>query len=56
MTNLENVLAMQCFWRLALQVKLDPDPKTQNKLQEEYNCKNCDSWACCSRLSEKLKR
>ncbi len=54
MTKLEKANAMQCFGKLVGNVELDPDPKTQDKLQEEYNCKNCDSYEYCQKLAGTL--
>lgn len=50
MNKLEKARAMKCFGRLAEKVELDPDPNTQDKLQEEYNCQNCDSHLYCVKL------
>lgn len=55
MTKLEKAKAMQCFGRLAENVELDPDPNTQDKLVEEFNCKNCDSYEYCKKLADTLK-
>ncbi len=55
MTKLEKVHAMECFGKLVQNVELDPDPKTQDKLQEEYNCKNCNAYEYCQKLADTLK-
>ncbi len=54
MTKLEKAKAMVCFGRLISDVELDPDPKTQDKLQQEYNCKNCDTYLYCRKLADTL--
>ena len=55
MTKLEKAEAMKCFSDLVKQVELDPDPKTQDKLMEEFNCKNCTSYKYCRKLADTLK-
>ena len=55
MNKLEKGKAMKCFGRLVEQVECDPDPRTQDNLTEEYNCKNCDSHRFCSQLADILK-
>ncbi len=54
MTNLEKARAMKCHGRLIENVELDPAPDTQDKLVEEYNCKNCESYNYCATLSGTL--
>lgn len=54
MINLEKARAMKCFGGQVETVELDPDPKTQDELMEEYNCKNCDSYKYCRRLADTL--
>ncbi len=54
MTKLEKGKAMQCFGKLVVNVELDPDPQTQDKLMEEFNCKNCGSYQYCQQLSDTL--
>ncbi len=51
MTKLEKARAMRCFGKLVESVELDPDPKTQDKLQQEFNCKNCGSYGYCRELA-----
>lgn len=53
-SNLERARAMKCFGKLAEMVELDPDPKAQDKLQEEFNCKNCDSYPYCCQIADTL--
>ena len=55
MTKLEKAKAMQCFGMFVHIIESDPDPKTQYKREEEYNCKNCSTWAYCRRLADTLK-
>jgi len=55
MTNLERARAMKCFGKQVEIVELDPDPNTQDKLMEEYNCKNCESYTFCKRLADTLE-
>ncbi len=55
MTKLEKARALKCFGEMAETVELDPDPKTQDKLQVEYNCKNCDNYKYCCELADTLK-
>ena len=55
MKQLEKARAMKCFGRFAEMVELDPDPKTQDKLQKEFNCRNCVNWKYCCQLAETLK-
>jgi hypothetical protein len=55
MTKLVKAHAMECFGRLVQETELDPDPKTQDKLMEEYNCKNCDTYEYCCKLADTLK-
>lgn len=50
----ERAKAMQCFGKIVAIVEKDPDPNTQQALQEEYNCKNCDSWQYCCQLAGTL--
>ena len=54
MDNLGKARAMKCFGSLAETVALDPDPHTQDKLQEEFNCKNCDLHKYCCELAKTL--
>lgn len=54
-TKLEKARAMKCFGKLVENVELDPDPNTQDKLTEEFNCKNCDSYKYCRKLADTLK-
>ena len=54
MTKLEQARAMKCFGKLVENVELDPDPNTQGTLEEEYNCKNCESSEYCVTLSDTL--
>jgi len=54
MIKLEKARAMVCFGKLIEQVELDPDPKAQDDLQEEFNCKNCDSYGYCRQLANTL--
>ena len=54
MNKLEKGKAMQCFGRLVESVELDPDPDTQGKLTEEYNCRNCNSYKFCRKLAGTL--
>ena len=56
MTKLEKAQAMVCFGGLAGQVESDPDPKASDKLQDEYNCKICDSYKYCCELADTLKQ
>ena len=55
MTKWDKSQAMVCFGELVSVVEKDPDPKTQDKLQEEYNCKNCNSYEYCCQLADTLK-
>lgn len=55
MKKLEKARAMKCFGRLVEAVELDPDPSTQDKLTEEFNCKNCDSHEYCCKLGDTLE-
>lgn len=52
--RLKRAKAMQCFGMLVHFVESDPDPKTQDKLQKEYNCKNCDTYQYCCKLADTL--
>ena len=52
----QKAMAMQCFGKAVAAIELDPDPKAQDKLQEEYNCKNCDYYAFCCTLADTLKQ
>jgi len=54
MTKLDKALAMKCFGKLVENVELDPDPNTQDKLQDEFNCKNCDTYEYCQKLADTL--
>ena len=54
MTKLEKARAMKCFGKLTELVELDPDPDAQNKLTEEYNCKNCSVATYCCELENTL--
>jgi len=54
MTKLDKARAMKCFGRMVELIELDPDPNTQDKLQEENNCKNCDYHSYCSVLADTL--
>jgi len=54
MTKLEKAKAMKCFGKFVEIVELDPDPNAQDELQEEYNCKNCDSFDYCTKLADTL--
>lgn len=56
MKNIEKARAMKCFGKLTEAVELDPDPNTQEKLTEEYNCKYCNSYRYCRRLAGTLVR
>ena len=55
MKKLEKARAMKCFGKMVEQVELDPDPNTQDKLAQEYNCKNCNSFKYCCKLADTLK-
>mgnify|MGYP003395713136 CR=1 FL=1 len=55
MTKLDKSRAMVCFGKLVEKVELDPDPNTQDKLLEEFNCRNCDSYIYCQILADTLK-
>jgi len=55
MTKLEKAKAMQCFGSLIKEVELDTDPNTQDKLMEEFNCKNCNSYKYCQKLADTLE-
>jgi len=55
MEGVEMARAMQCFGGLVENVELDPDPNTQSKLVEEYNCVNCGAYQYCRRLAETLE-
>jgi len=55
MTKLEKAEAMRCFGMFVLIVEKDPDPNGQDKLRDEYNCKNCDRWKYCCQLADTLK-
>lgn len=55
MSKLEKARVMQCFGKQVELVELDPDPKAQDKLQEECNCKNCDSKKYCDQLADTLE-
>ena len=54
--KLEQARAMKCLGRLIENVELDPDPNTQDELQEEYNCINCESYSYCATLLDTLVR
>ena len=54
MTKLEKTRAMKCFGRLVERVELDPDPKAQDELTKEFNCKNCDTYKYCQTLANTL--
>lgn len=54
-TRLTKSEAMVCFGKLVKLVELDPDPNTQDKLQAEFNCENCDTKTYCDRLANTLK-
>ena len=54
MTKLEKGKAMQCLGKMVHYTEADPDPKAQEKLQEEYNCKNCNYRPYCCDLAETL--
>lgn len=53
-SKLEKARAMKCFGNLVEQVELDPDPKTQDELMDEFNCRNCDSYQYCRKLAGTL--
>lgn len=53
--NIKKAQAMKCFGSLVWRVEHDPDPKAQDKLQEEMNCKNCAHYPYCSILADTLK-
>jgi len=53
-TKLDKAKAMKCFGGLIERVELDPDPQTQEKLTEEFNCVGCDSFSYCRKLSDTL--
>ena len=55
MEKLEKARVMICLGKMVENVELDPDPKTQDKLTKEYNCKNCDSHNYCCKLAATLK-
>ena len=55
MKKLEKARAMECFGGMVEIVELEPDPNTQDKLTEEYNCKNCGSHKYCRKLANTLK-
>ena len=52
--QLEKARAMKCLGKLSEQVVLDPNPNASADLQNEYNCKNCDSWLYCYELAKTL--
>jgi hypothetical protein len=54
MTKYDKALAMKCFGRLVAMSDHDPDPNAQDKLQAEFNCKNCDSFKYCCKLADTL--
>jgi len=54
MPKLEQARAMTCFGKLVEGVELDPDPKAQDKLTEEFNSKSCDSYLYCRKLADTL--
>lgn len=45
---------MMCFGEMVYNVTKDPDPKAQDKLQAELNCKNCDMYIYCLKLADTL--
>jgi hypothetical protein len=55
MEGLDKARAMKCFGELVEAVELDPDHNAQDKLTEEYNCKNCSSYKYCCQLADTLK-
>jgi len=54
-SKLERARAMKCFGRLVEETELDPDPQAQDKLMEAFNCKNCDSYKYCRKLTNTLR-
>ena len=54
MTRLDKAQAMRCFGGMIKLVERDPDPKAQDKLQAEYNCKNCELHPYCCKLADTL--
>ena len=54
MTQLEKAIAMKCFGKMTEMVNLNLNRDTQDKLQEEYNCKNCDNFEYCCKLADTL--
>lgn len=52
--KLEKARAMKCFGRMVEYVELDPDPKAQDELMEENNCKDCDTAKYCCELANTL--
>ena len=54
MDKVEKARAMKCFGRFTENVELDPDPKAQDELQEENNCKNCEYHKYCCVLAGTL--
>ena len=55
MNKLDKAGAMKCFGDFTQNVELDPDPNAQDKLQEEFNCKNCECYEYCRILEDTLK-
>ena len=55
LTKSQKAKAMVCFGRMIGEVEADPDPKTQDMLQERNNCKNCNWLLYCKRLVNTLK-
>ncbi len=54
MDRIQQARAMKCFGGLLESVERDPDPHTQDKLQAEYNCANCETRDYCKRLADTL--
>ena len=54
MERIEKAKAMKCFGKLVEAVDLDPDPNAQLELEDEYNCRNCESYQYCIELSDTL--
>lgn len=53
-TQKEAGQACQCFGRFLELCAVDPDPKAQDKYQEEFNCANCDNHPICVIVGETL--
>ncbi len=55
LTKLEKGKAMKCLGDMIVRVENDPDPNTQDKLITEFNCKNCNWFKYCVKLSETFR-